>query len=138
MPRELWDFFWLNRELLNSIPKLAANCIQEIANNKKVTPGIYIAVQTFGRDLKRNVHIHLSTTTGGLSEDGSTWKKLFFDQKTLMKMWRYEIITLFRETYAQKNLIIPKMIQQQLTHLFTFNKFLDNLYKKYWIVLSKK
>jgi hypothetical protein len=102
MPSELWNFFWLNRSLLNAVAKPAADCIKKIASKKSVTPGIFIAIHTFGRDLKRNVHIHLSTTTGGLSEDNSCWKKLFFDQKTLMRMWRYEIITLFRENYAQK------------------------------------
>ena len=42
----------------------------------------------------------------------------------------YQIITLFRKTHYQKELILPKNIQQQLTPLFTFNQFLDILYKK--------
>lgn len=138
MPCELWDFFWLNRQLLNCIPKIAADCIKNIALKKNVTPGIFTATHTFGRNLKRNVHIHLSTTTGGLSENHAAWKNLFFDQKTLMRMWRYEIITLFRKTHSQKELILPKNIQQQLTPLFTFNQFLDILYKKNWIVHCTK
>ena len=131
MPSELWDFFWCNRSMLNQIGKIAANCVKTIANRKKIIPGLFIAIHTFGRDLKRNVHIHLSTTTGGLTQDFSQWKNLFFHQATLMRIWRYQIITLFRKT---KQLVIPNSIKQQLHHDFTFNQLLDYLYKKTWVV----
>ena len=136
MPSELWDFFWYNRELLNQIGLIAANCVKTIGNKKKVTLGIFIAIHTFGRDLKRHVHIHLSVTTGGLSADCSQWKNIFFDQATLMRIWRYQIIQLFRK--GQSQLVIPPAIQKQLHHAFTFNQFLDLLYKKYWIVHCSK
>jgi len=136
MPSELWDFFWYNRSLLNSIGKIAADCVKTIAYKKKITPGIFIAIHTFGRDLKRNVHIHLSTTTGGLSKDGHQWKTLFFHQATLMRIWRYHIITLFRKNMPQ--LTIPPTIKNRLHPAFTFNQFLDFLYKKTWIVHCSK
>jgi hypothetical protein len=134
MPSQLWDFFWLNRKLLKVIAKLAADCLKAIARKKKVTPGIFIAIHTFGRSLSRNVHIHVSTTAGGLSDDMTQWKNLFFKQDTVMKMWRYKIIDRFRKMHAKEPLKIPKAIQQLLTPHFTFNHFLNNLYKKQWIV----
>ena len=136
MPSELWDFFWHNRQLLNLIAKIAADSLKTIARKKKIIPGIFAAIHTFGRDLKRNVHIHISVTTGGLSEDGTQWKTLFFHQATLMRMWRYGIIKLFRN--KQSHLIIPKTLSAQLNHTFTFNQFLDQLYQKYWIVHCAK
>ena len=138
MPSELWDFFWYNRFLLNEICKLAANCIKTIGDAKGVIPGIFIALHTFGRDLKRNVHVHLSTTQGGLSKDLSCWKNLFFKQSILMRLWRYKIITLFRNAYYQQKLIIPPIIKQQLNSAFTFDHFLNHLYQKYWIVHCAK
>ena len=134
MPSEFWDFFWYNRELLNVLPKLAADSIKSIANNKKITPGIFIALHTFGRDLKRNVHVHVSVTTGGLSEDGALWRKLYFDQKTLMRLWRYKVVTLFRTAYQQDQLVIPNTIQQDLNPVFTFSQFLNKQYEKIWII----
>lgn len=136
MPSELWDFFWYNRYLLNLIPALAAHCIKTMANKKKVTPGIFIALHTFGRDLKRNVHIHLSTTNGGLADNSNQWKNIFFHQPTLMRLWRYQIIALFRQKSAK--LIIPPAVKKQLHHAFTFNQFLDQLYRKTWIVHCSK
>lgn len=91
MPSELWDFFWLNRQLLNRIGKIAAKSLQKIADKKGVILGIFIAIHTFGRSLKKNVHVHVSTTTGGLSKDLSRWIKLFFDEATLMRIWRVTV-----------------------------------------------
>jgi hypothetical protein len=134
MPSELWDFFWHNRNLLNLIANIAAKCLQTLAKKKKIILGIFISIHTFGRNLKRNVHIHTSTTAGGLSEDLSQWKTISFHQITLMKMWRYQIIALFREVYRQKKLIIPTAIQKQLNRLYTFDQFLNTLYQKTWII----
>lgn len=138
MPSQLWDFFWLNRKLLRAIAKLAADCIKAIAGKKKVMPGIFIAIHTFGRALTRNVHIHVSTTAGGLSDDLTQWKSLFFKQDALMKMWRYRVIKLFRIMHAKEPLKIPNAIQKLLTPHVTFNHFLDQLYKKQWIVNCAK
>ncbi len=138
MPSELWDFFWLNRKLFNKISKLAADCINTLASKKNILPGMFTAMHSFGRDLKRNVHVHLSTTNGGLHKDTYTWKNLFFPHLALMKMWRYKIIDLFRQFYNNENLIIPKSISQKLNHSFTFNQFLDSMYKKTWVVHCSK
>ena len=67
MPRELWPFFWFNRHLMGKISILAANIILKKAKQKNILPGIFTALHTFGRDLKKNIHIHLSTTCAGLS-----------------------------------------------------------------------
>ena len=113
MPSELWDFFWHNRQMLNLISSIAAECVKNITKTKNITPGIFVAIHTFGRDMKRNVHIHLSVTTGGITKDNK-WKKCFFHQATLMRMWRYQIINLFRRHYKQKNLSIPSSIRKNI------------------------
>jgi hypothetical protein len=124
--------------LLNDICNLAANCIHAIANKKNVTPGIFTAIHTFGRDLKRNVHVHLSTTQGGLTKDLNYWKNLYFKQSILMQLWRYRIIKLFRTQYQKQKLIIPPTIKSLLNNAFTFEQFLDQLYNKIWIVHCAK
>ena len=59
MPDVFWDFFWCNRHLLHRIPAIAASALQDLAKKKKLIVGIFLMLHTFGRDLKRNVHIHL-------------------------------------------------------------------------------
>jgi hypothetical protein len=119
MPSELWDFFWYNRQLLDLIGYIAADCVMTLAKDKKIIVGIFISIHTFGRDLKRNIHIHLSVTTGGLSEDLTLWKNIFFHQPTLMRIWRYQIISLFRKMQSQ--LVIPSSVRKQLNTSFSFN-----------------
>lgn len=138
MPAQLWDFFWLNRSLLNKIAPLAANTVKTLAANKNLIPGIFAVIHTFGRDLKKNVHVHLSTTLWGLSEDTSQFKKLFFPQKSLMKLWRYAVIKLFRKAYMSGKLILPPELAKTITTTKQFQTFLNNLYQKHWIVHCAK
>lgn len=79
MPSELWDLFWLNRDLLNQITKLAADCIMTLASKLDVVPAIFTALLTFGRDLKRNVHVHLSTTRIALHTNLKKLKSYFLN-----------------------------------------------------------
>ena len=53
LPSEFWPLFWLNRELMNLVPPIAAGIIKDYAGKKGILPGIYLAIHTFGRDLKR-------------------------------------------------------------------------------------
>jgi len=134
MPDVFWGFFWTTRHLLNVISKLAAECVQSIAKKKKATPGIFIAIHTFGRGLNRNVHIHLSVSLKGLSFDGTKLVNLFFPQNVLMTKWRYKIIKLFRDEYNAGTLVIPEKIKIFLNHTYTFNNFLNEQYDRYWHV----
>ena len=132
MPSELWTLFKLNRSLLKDPSRLAARTIKKVAKKKGIVPGIFTALHTFGRDLKWNVHIHLSVTCGGLVEEHSQWKSLYFVKQQIMPMWRYEIINLLRQSYA--SLVLPEAIKQQCTTQEQFNQWLDQHYRKAWIV----
>ena len=71
MPSEFWDLFRLNRDLINIIPKLAADTVLSICKKgkkrKHYLPGIFLAIHTFGRRANFNVHIHLSVSFGGFA-----------------------------------------------------------------------
>jgi hypothetical protein len=134
MPCQLWGFFWCNRFLLNYIAMIAANCVKRIADKKGVIPGIFIAIHTFGRALNRNVHIHLSTTVGGVSKDLTKFHKLYFDHQVLKNMWKYGIIDLFRKAAKTDGFVITPEVNRLLNHTYTFNHFLDDLSKQKWVV----
>jgi hypothetical protein len=135
MPSELWDLFWLNRQLFNRVSSIAANIIKNTAKKRKALVGIYTAIHTFGRDLKRNVHIHLSVTGGGLNiNDHSKWvKDIFFSSKAIMPQWRYHILTMFRLEFKAGNLILPKSLKH-INNYCAFNSWLSLLFNKTWVV----
>ena len=133
MPSALWSFFNVNRKLLSNLCKIGADIIKELAGNKGVLPGIFLALHTFGRDLKWNTHLHLSTTKGGLHLDTETWKNVYFKSNLIMRMWRYRVITLLRKENKKGRLIIPSDIPP-----YELNKLLDTQYKKHWHVHCAK
>lgn len=134
MPSQLWELFGLNRPLLTHLSPLAAKTVQTVARQKKVLPGIFTALHTFGRDLKWNTHVHLSVTLGGLNEDHSAWKRLYFPKRVIMPMWRYEVTTLLRQAYQRGELILPPHLQASCSTLTDFNAWLDTHYRKAWMV----
>lgn len=121
MPQKFWDLFQQDRGLLDEVAKIAAAIIQECAKIKKINVAIFTAMHTFGRDLKWNVHIHLSVTMGGLSEDNSEWKKIRFSKKAVMPMWRTRIVKLIRKAKQENKIDIT-------------NACIEVQYNKYWNV----
>lgn len=139
MPEEFWDLFWLNRFLFNSICSLAAGCVKTIAKTHGIKPGIFLALHSFGRNLKRHVHIHLCTTLGGLDKNNNEWKELpKIKKEIIMPIWRARLIKLLRKTYQKGILILPKAYNQLQNDYKAFNQFLDFHYRRYWHVYCSK
>ena len=139
MPSILWNLFWVNRHLIGLAPKLAADIILKEARLKNALPGIFLAIHTFGRDLKRNMHFHLSTTVGGLNIFNSDlWvKKVYYHHEKLKTQWRYNIIDLLRQEYLRGNIKMSPALKH-ITDYKQFNKLLNELYKQSWVVQLNK
>jgi len=133
MPNTLWRLFDLNRHLLNELSALAALCVTSIAKSKSLLVGLFAALHTFGRDLKWNPHIHLSTTTGGINSKDQ-WQSLWFKKKSLMKAWKYNVLSLLRTHYRNGSLVLPESLRQVYPDYTSFNHWLNRLYQKIWIV----
>jgi len=128
MPSVLWPFFKSDRRLISEVTRIAGKLFKKIAAKKGVIPGVFMAIHTFGRSMNWNVHIHASVTRGGLTKE-NTWRECYFKSKVLMKMWRYELITLLRKRLNNGELLIPG--EYTNTNLY---ELLDKQYKKYWRV----
>ncbi len=135
-------FFPYNRHLLGKLPSIAANIILNEAKKQDFLPGIFLAIHTFGRDLKFNAHIHLSTTLGGLSisHNRSTWiHNAFFHHLTLKRQWKYAIFNLLRNEFKNGTLILPHHLKSIRTYT-SFNSWLNSIYlkSKEWVVFLNK
>lgn len=138
MPDVLWDFFWVNRYLMNKAPAIAAGIIKQLSLQKRFIPGIYLAIHTFGRDLKRNFHIHISSTLGGLSLTHDRWVPYaYFYHDILKKMWRYQLITLLRTEFKQGRLKLPPALKNIRSYT-EFCAWTAILYQKTWVVHLNK
>ena len=132
MPSQLWPLLKANRALVGKLATLAGQILLTIAKAKNLMPGVFMANHTFGRKLNWNVHYHVSVTTGGLTED-EQWRSLYYKTKTVMKMWRYEVIRFLRQKYAEGDLVIPSDYDGQNMH-----RLFAAQYKKMWRVHCAK
>lgn len=138
LPQQFRTLFWLNRELFNELSGIAAQIILDIAKEKGLRVGIFTALHSYGRDMKKHVHIHLSTTLGGLTQDGQTWKTLSFFHEEIWKRWRYEIIDWLRYHSDQPDFQLPKAWQSTEINPYAFDHLLDQYATKYWNVFLQK
>lgn len=138
LPQEFREFFWCNRHLFNLLFPIPAQIITEYAAAKGVVPGIFAALHTFGRDLKKNVHFHVSTTLGGLSLCKTKWMSpIYIDHRPMKARWKARVIAVFRDQFKAGTLKLPPQYRHMTTYR-SFNSWLDMLYQKNWVVhLSK-
>ena len=123
---------------MNKTPRIAANIILKLAKQRGFLPGIYLAIHTFGRDLKRNFHLHLSTTVGGLSLADNSWiSHTYFYHDTLKEMWRYDVISFFRKEFKAGRLKLPAYLKH-IKSYHTFCSWTALLYNKTWVVHLNK
>lgn len=138
LPQELRSFFWLNRHIFNLFVKIPAQIVTDLAKQKHLIPGVFIAIHTFGRDLKANVHFHLSTTSGGLSLDNTKWiSKFYIHHEIIKKMWKYQVIMLLRDLYNSNQIVLPPELKH-ISNNTEFNIFLNSLFQKSWVVHLQK
>lgn len=131
MPDVLWDLFWLNRDLLKKLPAIGAGVLLDFAKKKGILIGIFLALHTFGRPMNRNVHLHLSSTLGGLTEDGK-WQSIYFPKQVIMRMWRKRVVALFRNAAKAGELILSAPLRALYPDYPSINRWLDTQYQKHW------
>ena len=128
MPSELWAIFRANRHLLHDLPALGAAVIDQWATEDHGTRIMIMVVRhTFGRHLNFNPHLHLLVSAGGLRIiDGEWTSELTFDKKSLMKRWRYALITYLREAVKLGLLRTSEAAPNELRRLLTMQ------YERWW------
>jgi hypothetical protein len=82
MPDKLWPLFANNWPLLNPLFSCAAHILLKWAKKLGVEIGLFVALHTYGRQLNRHPHIHLSVTRGGLCLKHGVWRPIYFKRKS--------------------------------------------------------
>nr|AMQ11472.1 Mobile element protein [Shigella dysenteriae] len=133
MPHLLWPFFNNNWPLLNALFRAATRAILRWARKQGLEVGIFCALHTYGRQLNRHPHIHLSVTRGGLDIKHGVWRDIFFKKHAVEKIWRGAVTRLLRHSY---NLINPGS-QPGLGHIRDkkqWGRYLEAQYGRRWKV----
>jgi hypothetical protein len=103
--------------------------------------GCIAILHTWDQTLQDHFHLHCLIPGGALSSDGSSWtharKNYLFSVKALSKAFRGKFIHLLKKAFKENRLIFPgKASSLASTRMFV--RLLNQLWKKQWVVYSKK
>ena len=139
VPDILWPLFEQNRHLLKYYMNIAIEVITEVMTlrlGKQITPGLIVALHTFGKDLNFKPHLHCIVTEGGLNQYGEWVDNTYFPYESFRKKWQYKLLIMLK----QKGIISSKMTDmlfKKYPEGFYVNDS-DAQYKKDLKKLSKK
>ena len=103
--------------------------------------GFMSILHTWGQNLLDHPHMHCVVTGGGLNKDKTKWissrDNFFIHVKRLSKLFRGKYLYYLKMAYNEKNIKFYGKLKE-LRYRDNFNSFLSQLYKKNWVVYSKK
>lgn len=89
-------------ELLKGLMDEAGRLLQDCFQERGVTPGIVVALHTFGSRLEFNPHVHMLVTMGGVTKDGK-WKAYdYLPYTRLRKQWQTVVLKLIRRVLSDR------------------------------------
>jgi len=145
IPHELNSVALCNETIVYDILFRAVACtLQKFGDDPKHGLGGKIGftaiLHTWDQKLLSHIHLHCVIAAGALSFDGKRWmsskKNYLFPVKALSKVFRGKFIDCLKQAFAGNKLIFPEQIAD-LAIKENFSEFLDQLWKKDWVVYSK-
>ncbi len=135
LPHEYLSLWRYNEALFASIIfKASQNTLLELMKDEKyggVTPGILMALHTWGRQLSLHPHTHCLVSAGGLDQQGM-WKALgtfLMPGGVIRRVYRGKVQALLKEYAMSGELMLPPDLS--LSQFWVMHK---GLYKKEWSV----
>ncbi|MCK4261432.1 MAG: IS91 family transposase [Halanaerobiales bacterium] len=133
-----------NQKVLYSILfKASADTLTELSKDQKYLGakiGFISVLHTWGQNLMDHPHIHSIVTGGGLSLDGQRWiscrKDFLIPVKVISKLFKGKFLDFLRKAYANDEIDFMGKIEY-LNDESEFEKMMDSLYEKDWVVHCK-
>lgn len=143
LPHELNNLVLYNKRLLyNLLFQSAWETLKKLGADPKRLGGemgMLAILHTWGQTMTQHNHVHC-IVPGGVRKPSGKWKgakKYLFPVKVLSTLFRGLYISKLRAAYENKQLKMPDALTKQL-HAPDFDRLLDVLMKKSWVVYAKK
>jgi hypothetical protein len=131
------------KEIYNLIFKAASETLLELGKDSKYLGaeiGLIGILHTWGQNLMDHPHLHCIVPAGGLSVDGQHWistrKSFFVPVKVASRLFRGKFLAYLKQAYWAKRFNFDGQIQE-FSKSSNFQRCLDDLYKKEWVVYCK-
>lgn len=142
LPDDLRPLIYCNqRRLYNLMYSAVSDTIKELSAERLGTvPGFSLLLHTWGQTLCFHPHIHCILAGGGLSLDHSHFrsfkKKFFIHVNVLSQRFRKKFMDGLKVLYEENQLYFYGDCKT-LRNSYCFKDFVNNLFKKDWVVFSK-
>ena len=144
VPNNLNDLALRNKkEIYDLLFKASSDTLKELAEDPKYLKaniGFISILHTWGQNLMDHPHIHCIVTGGGLSLNKEKWisakKDFFIPVRVLSSLFRGKFLHYLKNLFKEDKLIFPGKIIN-LNDQINFNKLLNKLYNKSWVVHCK-
>lgn len=146
LPHELNPIILTNKKIIFDIFfKTVSETLQTFAKDLKHKLqgqlGLITILHTWNQTLLDHFHIHCLIPAGVLSFDKNRWKHshkdFLFSVKALSRLFRGKFICFLKKAYLEDKIIFPgKTIKFKSKS--SFDKLINQLYDKEWVVYSKK
>jgi len=113
IPRLLRPLFRRRRDLLTELGRAAAEATAELVRGAAATdarPGTVVSIATAGDLLQWHPHLHLLTTDGGVSPDGSFRRVPQWDPTLLMSLFRQRLLARLLDRHAISQELVGKLL----------------------------
>ena len=139
LPHEYLTLWRYNESLFTQLLfRASQQTLMELLGDDKyhgITPGILMALHTWGRALPLHPHTHCLVTAGGLTAAGD-WQGIddyLLPIRVVKRLYRGKVQALLREAFAAERLVLPPDMDAWL-----FWQLYRTTYKKEWSVRIEK
>jgi hypothetical protein len=143
LPSELRSLVYFNQKSLYGLMYNATSkTLLDLSKSQfGVIPGFSLILHTWSQTLMFHPHLHCILAGGGLSLDQSHFKsfkkKYFLPIKMLSRVYKAKFLEKLKYLYENDELVFPNDLKQ-LEQPNIFQIFIDELFKKDWVVFSKR
>ena len=145
LPRPLAPLALQNKKVVYDLLfRTSAETLLEVARDPKhlgAEIGFFSVLHTWSQKLELHPHVHCVVPAGGLSADRTRWIKpryaFFLPVKALSRVFRGKFVAALKCAFQDGRLSFHGDLQP-LAHPKTFSSWLRPLYRKDWVVYSKR
>ena len=145
LPRELAPLALRNKKIVYDLLfRASAETLLEIARDPQhlgAEIGFFTVLHTWNQKLELHPHVHCVVPAGGLSPHSTHWIKprypFFLPVKVLGRVFRGKFVAALKRAFCDGQLCFHGDLRP-LAHLKTFAAWLRPLFRKDWVVYSKR
>ena len=143
LPQELRSLVYFNQQALyNLMYQSTSKTLLDLSKSQfSIIPGFSLILHTWSQNLIFHPHLHCILPGGGLSLDQKQFKpfkkKFFLPVKMLSRVYRAKFMEGLKSLYCKGELVFPSNLKP-LEESKAFQSFVDDLFKKDWVVFSKR